>query len=115
MHIAECLPRAPHETSFSAADHSLKSLVVCQRQREGRQDHDGDLPRDHAMAQSGQRVLLIDTDMRRRGSTSRPACHAELASRPDPRRQLRRSHQADGGPTCFILPCGPLPPHPAEL
>ena len=70
------------------------------------------------MAQSGQRVLLIDTDMRR------PRLHASTGvpggqglANPDRRRRgAGTCHQVDPRiPNLYVLPCGPLPPNPAEL
>ena len=69
------------------------------------------------MAQSGQRVLLIDTDMRRpRLHASTGVSRAARPVEPDARRPgLRRRHQATEMPNLCVLPCGPLPPNPAEL
>jgi capsular exopolysaccharide synthesis family protein len=69
------------------------------------------------MAQSGQRVLLVDTDMRR------PRLHGSLGI---PRqtglsnlilgdRDYEEVIKATEIPNLFLLPCGPLPPNPAEL
>jgi capsular exopolysaccharide synthesis family protein len=69
------------------------------------------------MAQSNQRVLLIDTDMRR------PRLHNALGAQ----RQHGLTNLILGEdrydevikptdiPNLFLLPCGPLPPNPAEL
>jgi polysaccharide biosynthesis transport protein len=69
------------------------------------------------MAQSGQKVLIVDTDMRR------PRLHLACG--------VPRQHgisdlilgsqnfdeviKATEVPNLFVLPCGPLPPNPAEL
>ncbi len=101
---------------FSAADRSLKTLMVSSaNQREGKTTTVIYL--GTTMAQSGQRVLLIDTDMRR------PRLH-ESTGVP---RQSGLSNLILGDksyedviktteiPNLFVLPCGPLPPNPAEL
>ena len=70
-----------------------------------------------AMAQSGSRVLLVDTDMRRPrlhktfgvanevGVSSVIVGEATLA-------QVTKSTEV---PNLFVVPCGPIPPNPAEL
>jgi len=69
------------------------------------------------MAQSGQRVLLIDTDMRR------PRLHVSTGVP----RNVGLSNLLVGDqdyddviktteiPNLYVLPCGPTPPNPAEL
>jgi polysaccharide biosynthesis transport protein len=69
------------------------------------------------MAQSGSRVLLVDTDMRRPrlhktfgvanelGVSSAIVGEATLA-------QVTKSTEV---PNLFVVPCGPIPPNPAEL
>jgi len=69
------------------------------------------------MAQSGSRVLLVDTDMRRPrlhktfgvanelGVSSAIVGEATLA-------QVIKSTEV---PNLFVVPCGPIPPNPAEL
>jgi len=70
-----------------------------------------------AMAQSGNRVLLVDTDMRR------PRLHktfgvpgAEgLASILLGNARTEQMIKTTEVPNLFVLPCGPIPPNPAEL
>ncbi|MBS1120186.1 MAG: capsular exopolysaccharide family [Deltaproteobacteria bacterium] len=101
---------------FSAADRSLKTLIVSSaNQREGKTT--SVIYLGTTMAQGGQRVLLIDTDMRR------PRLHASTGVS----RQFGLSNLILGDksyddviktteiPNLFVLPCGPLPPNPAEL
>jgi len=101
---------------FSAADRNLKTLIVSSaNQREGKTT--SVIYLGTTMAQSGQRVLLIDTDMRR------PRLH-ESTGVP---RQFGLSNLILGDksyddviktteiPNLYVLPCGPLPPNPAEL
>ncbi len=69
------------------------------------------------MAKQGKRVLLVDADLRR------PSIHKTFGLRPP----VGFSNVLSGGakwqdvvqptmePTLFLLPSGPLPPHPSEL
>src|SRR6476659_5171441 len=101
---------------FSAADRQLKTIVVCSANpREGKTT--GVIYLGTTMAQSGQRVLLIDTDMRR------PRVHASTGvTRERGMSNLILGEEDYDGvikstevPNLFVLPCGPLPPNPAEL
>ena len=70
-----------------------------------------------AMAQSGNRVLLIDTDMRR------PRLHKAFGVPNDSGvsslvvgdSDLEKTVKSTEVPGLFLLPCGPIPPNPAEL
>ena len=69
------------------------------------------------MAKQGKRVLLVDADLRR------PSIHKAFGMHPE----IGLSNVLSGGakwkdaiqptmePTLFLLPSGPLPPHPSEL
>jgi capsular exopolysaccharide synthesis family protein len=69
------------------------------------------------MAQTGTRVLLMDTDMRR------PRLHRAFGVPDDVgvsslvvgEGSLERAIKSTDVPNLFVLPCGPLPPNPAEL
>ncbi|MCY1074466.1 GumC family protein [Archangium lansingense] len=69
------------------------------------------------MAQTGTRVLLMDTDMRR------PRLHKAFGVPDDVgvsslvvgEGSLERAIKSTDVPNLFVLPCGPLPPNPAEL
>jgi capsular exopolysaccharide synthesis family protein len=69
------------------------------------------------MAQAGGRVLLIDTDMRR------PRIHKSFGMKPDKGIssvmagdvQLKDAIVKSEVPNLDVLPCGPMPPNPAEL
>ena len=69
------------------------------------------------MAQTGTRVLLMDTDMRR------PRLHKAFGVSDDVgvsslvvgEGSLERAIKSTDVPNLFVLPCGPLPPNPAEL
>ncbi len=113
---AECCRSLRTNIMFSAADRRLKTLVVSSANpREGKTTSVFYL--GTTMAQSGQRVLLIDTDMRR------PRLHTSLGVP----RQKGLSNLILGEndyddvikttevPNLYVLPCGPLPPNPAEL
>ena len=70
-----------------------------------------------AMAQSGNRVLLLDTDMRR------PRLHKAFGVPNDKgvssvvvgEGRLEEAIKNTEVPGLFLLPCGPIPPNPAEL
>lgn len=70
-----------------------------------------------ALAQSGNRVLLLDTDMRR------PRLHKAFGVANDVgisslvvgEGSLETAIKSTEVPGLFLLPCGPIPPNPAEL
>lgn len=114
--IAESCRSLRTNILFSAADRKLRTLIVSSaNQREGKTT--SVIYLGTTMAQSGQRVLLIDTDMRR------PRLHASTGVS----RQYGLSNLILGDqtfdaviktteiPNLYVLPCGPLPPNPAEL
>lgn len=114
--VAECCRSLRTNILFSAADRQLKTIVVSSANpREGKTTCVIYL--GTTMAQSGQRVLLIDTDMRK------PRLHSLTGGS----RGLGLSNLILGDrdydevikttdvPNLFVLPCGPLPPNPAEL
>jgi succinoglycan biosynthesis transport protein ExoP len=114
--VAECCRSLRTNIMFSGADRQLKTLVVSSANpREGKTTTVIYL--GTTMAQSGQRVLLIDTDMRR------PRLHASTGvSRTTGLTNLIVGDMAIEDvvktteiPNLFVLPCGPLPPNPAEL
>lgn len=114
--VAECCRALRTNIMFSAADRPLKTIVVSSpNPREGKTTTVIYL--GTTMAQSGQRVLLIDTDMRR------PRIHASTGvSRQTGLTNLILGDQDFDAviktteiPNLFVLPCGPLPPNPAEL
>jgi capsular exopolysaccharide synthesis family protein len=69
------------------------------------------------MAQTGSRVLLMDTDLRR------PRLHRAFGLAEDlgvsslvvGQGTLESAVKSTEVPNLFVLPCGPLPPNPAEL
>ena len=70
-----------------------------------------------ALAQMGQRVILIDADMRRPtvhemlGESQEPGLSNVLVGNADPSSVVRRSSV----PGLWVLPAGRIPPNPAEL
>lgn len=115
-HVAECCRSLRTNIMFSAADHQAKTIVVCSANpREGKTTTVIYL--GTTMAQSGQKVLLIDTDMRR------PRLHMSTGvTRERGLSNLLLGEEDYDGivkptevPNLFVLPCGPLPPNPAEL
>jgi len=101
---------------FSAADRQLKTLVVCSANpREGKTT--SVIYLGTTMAQSGQRTLVIDTDMRRprlhrsTGVALAPGLSNLLIGEDSYDHLIQPTEVAN----LFILPCGLTPPNPAEL
>ncbi|HET7502932.1 MAG TPA: polysaccharide biosynthesis tyrosine autokinase [Kofleriaceae bacterium] len=114
--IAECCRSLRTNILFSAADRQLKTLVVCSaNQREGKTT--SVIYLGTTMAQSGQRTLLIDSDMRRprlHKSTNvalSPGLSNLLIGEDDYDNLIKPTEVKD----LYVLPCGPPPPNPAEL
>ena len=114
--VAECCRSIRTNILFSGADRPLKTMVVSSpNPREGKTT--SVIYLGTIMAQSGQSVLLVDSDMRR------PRLHQSLGVP----RQVGLSNLILGEvdyaeaikrtsiPNVYVLPCGPLPPNPAEL
>jgi len=114
--VAECCRSLRTNIMFSAADRQIKTIVVSSaNQGEGKTT--SVIYLGTTMAQSGQRVLLVDTDMRR------PRLHVSTGVP----RNIGLSNLLVGDqdyeeviksteiPNLFVLPCGPTPPNPAEL
>ncbi|MBK9034556.1 MAG: polysaccharide biosynthesis tyrosine autokinase [Myxococcales bacterium] len=113
---AECCRSIRTNILFSAADRPMKTITVSSpRPREGKTT--STLYMGTIMAQSGQRVLMVDTDLRR------PRLHKSLGVSKN--RGLTNLILGDASiddvikstdiPNLYILPCGPQPPNPAEL
>jgi succinoglycan biosynthesis transport protein ExoP len=113
---AECCRSIRTNLLFSGADRELKVLTVSSpNPREGKTT--SVIYMGTTMAQSGQRVLLVDTDMRR------PRLHKSMGMS----RGLGLSNLMLGEstfedciktsdiPNLYVLPCGPTPPNPVEL
>jgi polysaccharide biosynthesis transport protein len=113
---AECCRSIRTNILFSSADRPMKTLTISSpRPREGKTTSTVYL--GSIMAQSGQRVLLVDTDMRR------PRLHKSLSiSRATGLTSLIMGDvsvddvvKTTDIPDLYLLPCGPQPPNPAEL
>jgi capsular exopolysaccharide synthesis family protein len=114
--IAECCRSLRTNILFSSADRELKTMVVCSaNQREGKTT--SVIYLGTTMAQSGQRTLLIDTDMRRprlhksTGVALSPGLSNLLIGDDDYDNLIKPTEVPD----LYVLPCGPTPPNPAEL
>ncbi len=102
---------------FSFVDHPMRTLLVASSgPSEGKSLTLANLA--VAMAQSGFRVIMVDTDLRRpvlhkifNVSNAEGLSSILLASEPDPESYL----QDTGVENLQLLPCGPLPPNPAEI
>jgi capsular exopolysaccharide synthesis family protein len=114
--IAECCRSLRTNILFSAADRQIKTIVVSSANpREGKTT--SVIYLGTTMAQSGQRVLLIDTDMRRprlhvSTKVSRNTGLSNLIVGDEDYDSVIRETEI---PNLFVLPCGPLPPNPAEI
>ncbi len=114
--VAEACRSLRTNLMFSGADRKFKTLVVSSANpREGKTTLV--LYLGTTMAQSGQRVLLVDSDMRR------PRLHVPtgipkgigLSNLIVGDESYDTAIKSTEVPNLFVLPCGPLPPNPAEL
>lgn len=114
--IAESCRAIRTNILFASTDKSMKSLVLTSPgPKEGKTTTAVSIA--IAMAQSGGRVLIVDTDLRRprlhkifgvpgvEGITSILLGSAKIE-------EVIKSTEV---PDLFILPCGPVPPNPAEI
>ena len=101
---------------FMSPDRPLRTMVVTSSgPQEGKSTTVINL--GIAMAQSGSRILLVDTDMRR------PRLHkafgvsndAGISSSILGGQVLDQAIKSTDVPGLFLLPCGPIPPNPSEL
>lgn len=115
-HIAECTRAVRTNLLFMSPDKPLRRMLVTSSgPQEGKSTTAINLA--IAMAQSGQRVLIIDTDMRR------PRLHKAFGVPNDVgvsslvvgEGRLEDAIKTTEVPGLFLLPCGPVPPNPAEL
>lgn len=114
--VAECARTIRTNLSFMGTEHSLDTLVVTSASpQEGKTTVATSIA--ITMAQSGKRTALVDTDLRRPrlhrtfqipsnvGVTSLLVGEASLAEVATPTQV----------PNLSVIPCGPVPPNPAEL
>ena len=116
--VAEACRAIRTNILFAAADRNLKTLVVTSPgPQEGKTSSAVSLA--IAMAQAGSRTLLIDTDMRRPrlhrifSVSGQEGITAMLAG--DDNKDLDDLIKDTEVPNLFLLPCGQIPPNPAEL
>lgn len=113
---AECARFIRTNLMFMSPDRPLKTMVLTSPSpQEGKTTTAVSLA--VTMAQAGSRVLIVDTDMRR------PRLHrvfgisneAGLSSAIVGEAKLDDVIRGTDAPGLDVLPCGPLPPNPAEL
>jgi capsular exopolysaccharide synthesis family protein len=114
--VAECCRTIRTNLTFMAADHPQRALVVTSpNPREGKTTVTLSLA--ISLTQSGKRVIVVDTDLRR------PRVHKAL-SRTNAvgvtsvlvgAQSVREAIQSTDVPGLDILASGPIPPNPSEL
>lgn len=114
--VAECCRVLRTNLLFASADRPLKRLVVTSSNPvEGKTMTVVNL--GIVMAQSGHRTLLVDTDMRRPrlhkafGTSNENGVSRLIVGESDIDSAVKHTDV----PGLFLLPCGPIPPNPAEL
>lgn len=114
--IAECTRAVRTNLLFMSPDKPLRRMLVTSSgPQEGKSTTAINLA--IAMAQSGQKVLIVDTDMRR------PRLHKAFGVPNDVgvsslvvgEGKLEDAIKTTEVPGVYLLPCGPVPPNPAEL
>jgi len=115
--VAECCRAIRTNLLFMSPDKPARTLLVTSPgPQEGKTTSAVNLA--ITLAQSGQRVLLVDTDMRRPrlhkafgipGNTD--GLSRAVVGEVDPFDTIRET----GVPNLWLLPCGAMPPNPAEL
>jgi capsular exopolysaccharide synthesis family protein len=114
--IAECTRAVRTNLLFMSPDKPFKRMLVTSSgPQEGKSTTVINL--GITMAQSGNRVLIIDTDMRR------PRLHRAFGVPNDVgdssvvvgEGRAEDAIKSTEVPGLFVLPCGPVPPNPAEL
>jgi polysaccharide biosynthesis transport protein len=114
--IAECCRAIRTNVLFMSPERPLKTILVTSTApQEGKSTSVINL--GISMAQSGNRVVLVDTDMRR------PRLHKafQIPNDVGVSTIVVGEGTLDGAikntdvPGLFVVPCGPVPPNPAEL
>ncbi|XXF81516.1 polysaccharide biosynthesis tyrosine autokinase [Myxococcaceae bacterium GXIMD 01537] len=114
--VAECWRAIRTNLLFMSPDEPFKTMLVTSSgPQEGKSTTCINL--GVAMAQSGNRVLLLDTDMRRPRLHKTFGVSNELgiSSLLVGEGTLEKAIKSTEVPGLFVLPCGPVPPNPAEL
>jgi len=114
--IAECTRAIRTNLLFMSPDKPFRRMVVTSSgPQEGKSTTAINL--GIAMAQSGQRVLIVDTDMRRPRLHKAFGVANELgvSSLVVGEGKLDDAIKTTEVPGLYLLPCGPIPPNPAEL
>jgi capsular exopolysaccharide synthesis family protein len=114
--VAECCRVLRTNILFSSPDKPLRTLLVSSsNQSEGKTTTVINL--GITMAQSGHRTLLVDTDMRRPrlhkglGVSNEKGVSGVVVGEYD----IEAAIKTTDVPNMYVLPCGPIPPNPAEL
>jgi len=118
--LVEAMRSLRSNMQFAAADQPLTSLLVTSSMpNEGKTTIAGNLAL--AAAEAGQRVVLIDADLRRPsvgkllGTPAEPGLSNLLVGQLDLAKCLHTHGSADAGPAIEVIPAGPLPPNPPAL
>jgi len=113
---AECCRTIRTNLTFMSADDPIRAMVVASASpREGKTTVTTNIA--ISLAQSGKRVLIVDTDLRR------PRMHRAfgisgargLTSVMVGEERLEDVTTPTDVPNLDVLPCGPIPPNPSEL
>ncbi len=114
--VAECCRTIRTNLAFMSTDKPLRAITVTSPgPSEGKSTFAVSLA--ITIAQSGKRVVLVDTDLRRPrlhralGTNSRVGVTSILASE----QSIEESVQTTMVDGLWLIPCGPIPPNPSEL
>jgi capsular exopolysaccharide synthesis family protein len=114
--IAESYRSLRTTLQFAGLDHPIRTIAVSSSApQEGKSTTSSNL--GIVMSQMGKRTLIVDTDLRR------PVLHSVFGMNREPgltnvlfdRTSLEDAIKATDVPNLFVLPCGIIPPNPAEL
>ncbi len=114
--VAECCRAIRTNLLFMSPERPLKSILVTSAgPRDGKTTTAASMA--ITKAESGNRVLLVDADLRRPRvhSAFKTANGAGLSSLILGEGQLKDTCKSSGVPNLSLLTCGPIPPNPAEL
>lgn len=113
---AECCRTIRTNLTFMSADDPIRTMVITSASpREGKTTVTVNIA--ITLAQSGKRVLMVDTDLRRPrihrafGISGARGVTSVIAGQ----ERIQDVAVASGIPNLDIIPCGPIPPNPSEL